>query len=137
MGQHLFQHPWSCFFANLLPKNVCKLTRSVHDQWMHTYDWSTSILSIRGNYRTYLANTLPTNSDVRNYIGIFLNPSHLPPNFSLDHYTSYFQRGTFLSPPLLFDVIYSFDAMQLLYNFSHDYVILCNNFRDAIYCNLW
>jgi hypothetical protein len=43
--------------------------------------------------------------------------------------------GTFLSPPLLFDVIYSFDVMQLLYNFSHDYVILCNNFRDAIYDN--
>ena len=55
------------------------------------------------------ANTLPTNSDVRNYIGNFLNPSHLPPNFNLDHYTSYFQRGTFLFPPLL--IIYSYDVM--------------------------
>ena len=36
----------------------------------------------------------------------FLNSSHLPPNFNLDHYTSYFQRSTFLSPPLLFDVIH-------------------------------
>jgi hypothetical protein len=53
IGQHLFQHPWSCFFANLLPKNVCKFTRSVHDQLMYTFDWSTSIISIHGNYRTY------------------------------------------------------------------------------------
>ena len=53
MGQHLFQHQWSCFFANLLPKDVCKFTRSVHDQLMYTFDWSTSILRIRGNYRTY------------------------------------------------------------------------------------
>jgi hypothetical protein len=52
MGQHLLQHPWS-FFANLLPKNVCKFTPSVHDQLMYTFDWSTSILSMRGNYRTY------------------------------------------------------------------------------------
>jgi hypothetical protein len=95
----------------MLPKNVCKFTRSVHNQLMYTFDWSTSILSIRVITTHTFANTLPTNSDVGNYVGNFLNPSHLPPNFNLDHYTSYFQRGTFLSPPLLFDVISSFDVM--------------------------
>jgi hypothetical protein len=83
----------------------------MHVQLMYTFDWSTSILSTREITARTFANTLPTNSDVRNYIGIFLNPSHLPPNFNLDHYTSYFRTDTFLSPSLLFDVIYSFGVM--------------------------
>ena len=102
MGQHLFQHPWTCFFANLLPQNVCKFTRSVHDQLMYTFDWSTSILSMREITAHTFANTLPTNSNVRNYFGMFLNPSHLPPNFNLDRSTSYFRRGIFFCPHLCY-----------------------------------
>jgi hypothetical protein len=65
------------------------------------------------------ANTLPTNSDVRNYIGNFLNPSHLPPNFNLDHYTSYFQRGTFFVP-------------HLCYLMSFIHLMLCNHYIISV-----
>ena len=135
MGQHLFQHPWSYFFANLLPKNVCKFTRSVHDQLMYTFDWSTSILSMREITAHTFSYTLPTNSDVRNYIGNFVNSSHLLPNFNLDHYTSYFQRGPFLSPPLSFIHLmlcnyYIISVMIMFY-----YVTLLETQFIAIYDN--
>jgi hypothetical protein len=59
---------------------------------------------------------------VKYYIGIFLNPSHLPLNFNSDHYTSYFQRALF--------------CPHLYYLMSFMHLMLCNYYiQSKVYIN--